>query len=98
MRVAAECGAKPGVESVAQGGNTGQQPVLVQAPLHGERTRAGRRMPQIRVAMLEEPGAGNDRLIDFLRGDDRADRLVSRTEALGDADQVGHYALLLESE
>ncbi|MNF04484.1 hypothetical protein D3C80_2040090 [compost metagenome] len=48
--------------------------------------------------MLEEAAAADDGVIDAARRQHRADRLVARTQALGNGDDIGHHAILFARE
>src|SRR5207237_10276412 len=73
-----------------------EQPVVAQAPLHGQGPRAGGGMADIGVAVLERAAAGADSVVDVLANHQSADRLVARAESLGNRDHVRDDAFALE--
>src|SRR5690606_33213315 len=58
----------------------------------------GHGMTHVGMAVLEETRAGGDRVIDPAGAKHRANRLIARTEALGDGHYVGRDAILLAGE
>ena len=66
--------------------------------LHFERRRARRRVTDIRVAVLKEARAADDRLEDPVADERRADRLIARAETLRDRENIGRYAVFLARE
>src|SRR3954469_5902666 len=96
MGMAAEVLPQPAFQALAHRPYPREDPVVMQAPLHGERARARRGVPVIRGAVLEEAASRPDRLVYRGRDHRGADRLVARAETLGDQDDVGHHAFRLE--
>ena len=68
--------------------------LFVDDPLHLERRRAGERVREIGMAVLEGSRALPDRVDDRAACEHRADRLVAAAQSLGDGLDVGRNALL----
>src|SRR4051812_38845496 len=83
------------LEQVAHLPHTLQQPVRADDLLHRQRRRAGYRMGEIRMAMLEGARAVADRIDDAAGREHRADRLIAAAEPLGDCLEIGRNAFLL---
>ena len=72
-----------------------EQPVALDHVLHGERRRAGDRVAEVGVAVLEEAAAPRHRVDDPFLGQHGADRLVAAAQPLRDHQEVGHDTVLL---
>ncbi len=95
MRVAAECLGQHGAECHAVVAHLGNEAVAPDHLLHRERRRAGHRMAEVGVAVLEEAAALRHGIDDLSLRQHRANRLVATAKALGNGHEVGHHALLL---
>lgn len=96
LRVAAQRALEPFAQAGALFAHARQQAVAADHVLHGERCRAGDRMAQIGVAVLEKAAALLHRFHDAPLRHHGADRLVAAAQALGDGDQVGRHAFLFD--
>ena len=94
VRVRAEPGTQPALERVAQPAHFRDQVPLAECPLHRERGRAGDRVAEVGVAVLEEPRALDDRVVHPAACEERPDRLVAGAESLGHGDEIGRDRLL----
>jgi hypothetical protein len=82
-------------EVFAARAHLGEQPLVADRVLHGERRGARERMTDVRVSMLEGAGAAFQCVADTFRNQSRADHAVSAAETLGDRHEIGHDAFLL---
>ncbi len=92
--VRAEPSAQELLETRAAGLHLGQQVVALDHALHRERGRAGDRVTEVGVAVLEEAAARAHRVDDLLLREHGADRLEAAAQALGDRDQIRDDAFL----
>ena len=72
-----------------------EQAVAAHDFLHGQAGRAGHRMAEVRVTMLEEAGTVGEGIENLLAEQRRAGRLITAAKSLGDGHQVGRDAVLL---
>jgi len=80
----------------AEASHRGEQVIALDHFLHGQRRGARDRVPDVGVAMLEEPACLGDCGDDLFVHEHRADRLIAAAQTLGDRHQVRCDTLLLD--
>src|SRR4051812_19482053 len=95
MAVIAKTFGQPSLELIAALLHPVEQVLVGNDPLYLERRRAGERVREIGVAVLERARAVADGVDDGGTRQHRADRLIAATQTLGDGLDVRGDALLL---
>ena len=98
MAVVGEAIDERALQRFAHLAHPGQQAVLADRALDGQRGGAGNRMAHIGMAVLEETAALADGAVDLAADQQRADRLVAGPQTLGHGEQVGGHAFGLAGE